>query len=88
MEHLQPLLDHTKDSKLLFQVAETLAKAQVPPAVATPLGWDRFSALRLVAKTLPQQLMEDVQRATASFQYALATRAGCECIAHALQWDH
>ena len=29
--------------------------------------------------------MEDVERATAAFQHALTTRAGCECIAHVLQ---
>ena len=40
---------------------------------------------RFVARTISQQLMEDVQKATAPFQYAFATRAGFECIAHALQ---
>ena len=40
---------------------------------------------RLVARTVSQQLMEDVERATALFQYALSMRAGCECIAHVLQ---
>ena len=34
---------------------------------------------------MSQQLMEDVERATAPSQYAFATRAGCECIAHVLQ---
>ena len=40
---------------------------------------------RLVARTISQQLAERVQAATAPFQYALSTRAGCECVAHALQ---
>ena len=40
---------------------------------------------RLVARTMSQQLMESVQAATAPFQYAMSTRSGCECIAHALQ---
>ena len=40
---------------------------------------------RLVARTIAQQLGKVVERATAPFQYALATRAGSECIAHALQ---
>ena len=40
---------------------------------------------RLVARTMAQQLGPAVKAATAPHQYALSTRAGCECIAHALQ---
>ena len=40
---------------------------------------------RLVARTIVQQFGETVKSATAPHQYALSTRAGCECIAHALQ---
>ena len=40
---------------------------------------------RFVARTISQQLAEAVQTATAPFQYALSTRSGCECVAHALQ---
>ena len=40
---------------------------------------------RLVARTMAQQMGKTVESATAPFQYALSTRAGCECIAHALQ---
>ena len=40
---------------------------------------------RLVAKTIAQQLTPAVQRATSPFQYALSTKSGGECIAHALQ---
>ena len=40
---------------------------------------------RLTSRTMAQQLGEVVKRATSPFQYALSTRAGCECIAHALQ---
>ena len=40
---------------------------------------------RLVARTVAQQIRQQVERATAPFQHALSTRAGCECIAHALQ---
>ena len=40
---------------------------------------------RLVSRTVAQQLGEAVKLATSPFQYALSTRAGCECIAHALQ---
>ena len=37
---------------------------------------------RLVARTMTQQLGPEVERATAPCQYAMRTRAGCEC--HAL----
>ena len=40
---------------------------------------------RIVARTMSQQLMSEVQHATAPFQYALATKSGCESFAHALQ---
>ena len=32
-----------------------------------------------------QQFAKKVESATAPFQYALSTRAGCECVSHALQ---
>ena len=34
---------------------------------------------------MAQQLQQAVEVATAPFQYALSTKAGCECVAHALQ---
>ena len=40
---------------------------------------------RLVARTVAQQLGPAVEAATSLFQYALSTRAGCECISHVLQ---
>ena len=40
---------------------------------------------RLVSRTIAQQMATTVEKATAPYQYALSTRAGCECIAHALQ---
>ena len=39
---------------------------------------------RLVGRTMAQQLGLAVERATSPYQYALSTRAGCECVAHAL----
>ena len=39
----------------------------------------------LVAKTMDQQLSPAMERATRPHQYAMTTKAGCECIAHALQ---
>ena len=40
---------------------------------------------RLVARTIAQQLGRAVETATAPFQHALSTRAGCECFVHTLQ---
>ena len=40
---------------------------------------------RLVSRTITQQLSDAALAATSPFQYALSTRAGCECISHALQ---
>ena len=102
VEHLHPLLYHSRDSQLFFQAAEMLARAPVPPAIKDAIRLGRLTALRktdggvrgivasdivrrLVARTISQQLMERVEAATAPFQYAMSTRAGCECVAHALQ---
>ena len=37
---------------------------------------------RLMARTMAQQLQQAVEVATALFQFALSTKAGCECVAH------
>ena len=39
----------------------------------------------IVARTVAQQISIVVERATAPFQFAMSTRAGTECVAHALQ---
>ena len=105
VEHLQVLLDHSKDAKQLYQVAELLSRAEVPVSVRDAVRLGRLTALqkpdggvrgmvagnivrRLVARTMYQQLMKDVERATAPFQYALTTRAGCKCIAHVGHSNH
>ena len=40
---------------------------------------------RLVARSVAQQIAPAVQEATSPFQYALTTKAGGECVAHAIQ---
>ena len=95
-EHLRPLLDDARERKLLFEVGEQLARAAVPPEVIEMIRGGRLTVLskpdvvgdivrRLVSRTIAQQLATTVEKATAPHQYALSTRAGCECIAHALQ---
>ena len=39
---------------------------------------------RLVARTMAKQCALSAEKATALFQYALRTRAGCECVSHVL----
>ena len=53
------------------------------PGVRGIVAGDVFR--RLVARTIAQQLGPAIERATSPFQYALSTRAGTECIAHAIQ---
>ena len=36
---------------------------------------------RLVARTMAKQVAKKAEEATAPFQYALTTKAGCECVA-------
>ena len=40
---------------------------------------------RIVARTVAQQVSEDVEKATKPFQSEQSTRAGCECVSHVLQ---
>ena len=40
---------------------------------------------RLVARTMAKQIEKKAEKATAPFQCALSTKAGCECVAHIVQ---
>ena len=40
---------------------------------------------RLTAKTLAKQYAKELEAACAPYQYALSTRAGTECVAHAVR---
>ena len=40
---------------------------------------------RIVAKTIAQQIGDQVEKSTAPFQFSLKTRAGSECVAHTLR---
>ena len=40
---------------------------------------------RIVARTTAQQIGDQVAKATAPYQFALKTRAGCECVSHTLR---
>ena len=45
----------------------------------------RLLSGRLVAKTLARQFMNEVDRACSPFQFALSTRAGVDCVGHAVR---
>ena len=97
VEHLRPFIERPADSELLFSLGQESAEASTPASVVNVLRRGRITALqkpdggvrgivvsevfrRLVARTIAQ-LTSAVEEATAPFQYALSTRAGCECVA-------
>ena len=99
-EHLKVVLNSAPDSEMLWQMAEEFGRAEVPvevqgirlgrmTALRKPTGGvtsivagDTFR--RAVSRAVAQQIAESVERATAPFQYALSTRSGTECVAHAI----
>ena len=99
--HLRPLLESEHDTMRFWRFAQDLARACAPDEVVNAIRLGRLTALqkpngvvrgivvgdiiRLVARTIAQQLSSTVEQATAPFQCALSTKAGGECIAHALQ---
>ena len=67
------------------QVVESMVRSGRMTALSKPDGGVRGIVSedvfrRLVARTMAQQLGPAVKSATAPHQYALSTRAGCECI--------
>ena len=75
-DHFFLVLENEGDSELLCRVASLLSLGQVRGIVVGDV------LRRLVARTIAKQVIEKVEAATAPFQYALSTKAGCECIAH------
>ena len=100
-DHFFPVLERSRDSDLLAQVASAMAVDDVPEDVLEVIRLGRVTALRkpdggvreivvgdilrrLVARTIARQVPKKAEAATAPFQYALSTKAGCECMAHML----
>ena len=94
--HLQPLLSHAWDLRNFIRAGEQLSRARVTRSIRKAIRLERLTSLQKpnglvrgivagdivrVARTMSQQLMFEVQDATAPFQYALATKSGCESIA-------
>ena len=94
-DHLSTILDNEADSMLLVaacskgDVIEGLRVGRLT-ALQKPDGGVRGIVVgdivrRLVARTMAKQVAKQAEKATAPFQYALSTKAGCECIAHIVQ---
>ena len=93
-EHLLPVLDNDAAVGALFQVADLLANGFIQFVWAASRRWKslREGSAELWwaistegCLTIAQQVSEDVEKATKPFQFALSTRAGCECVSHVLQ---
>ena len=74
-EHLRLVLDTVQDSQLLFKLV-TIVQSR---------NSNNDREVRLGRLTALQKPNGGVQAATALFQHALSTRAGTECVVHALQ---
>ena len=77
-EHLKPILDS----------ARVMARASIPEEVLKVSAREALlgtSSGGLFRGPWRNKSERKVEKATAPFQYALSTRAGCECIAHAIQ---
>ena len=71
------------------EIAEALVSARLT-ALRKPQGGVRGIATgtafrRLVARTLARQFLPEVEDACAPFQFALSTRAGTDCVGHAVR---
>ena len=93
-EHLLPVLESDAAVGALFQVADLVAKGFIPREAHAAIRLGRITTLekptgladivvenfltRLVARTIAQQVSEEVEMATKPFQFALRTQPGCE----------
>ena len=71
-------LTHSHDSSILFRAAEELSRGNVP------VRRSRRNIV-LASRAMAQQWGEAFGQATALFQNALSTRAGCDCVSHLFQ---
>ena len=97
-EHLRLVLESVPDTAAFHRAAQDLARAEIPPDVLALLRMGRLTALQkpgggvrgivcgdLVRRLVAQQISSAVEEATSPFQYALTTKTGGECVAHAIQ---
>ena len=84
-EHLRPVLESSRDAERFWNMCQSFRMGRIT-ALQKPTGGVRGIVAgdiirRLVARTIAQQF----GTSNRTFQYALTTRAGCECIGHILQ---
>ena len=73
-----------RSSRAVHFVRARLTAFRKPRRSEGHRGWRHSSKIGCHAQS-PQQFSDVVKNVTSPFQHALSTRAGCECIAHALQ---
>ena len=89
-EHLRPLLsDDAVVVSVGFRLEVQMVRLGWMTAFTKPDGGVRGIAAgdvvrRLVSRTMAHQMGKVVEKATSPLQNALSTKAGTECIAHAL----
>ena len=90
-DHLFPILENDRDSILLVVVVSSLATRNVITEIIDGIRLGRMTALQkpdggvrgIVVGDIDRRLVaKQVEQTTTPFQYALVTRARCECIAH------
>ena len=92
-EHLRPVLDSFGDSHLLFLMGERLARAEIPPDIASAIRLGRLTALQKPAGAFGVSsqarcfagLWPALSLNRSALWFSMSTRAGTECVAHALQ---
>ena len=96
-DHLRPLLDSNPDMHLLWARRSPGARSHDIVQLVKLVGMTALrkkdgvrsivagEVIRRFVGTIAQQLNSAAAAATAPFQFALTTRAGCECVSHALQ---
>ena len=97
-DHLRPVLDTHQDARLLYKLGEQFSRAETLDPIVAAIRLGRMTALLkpnggvtgivvgdIVRRLTAQQMSDVVEAATAPYQYALSTRSGTECNAHALQ---
>ena len=92
-EILRVCLDDAHVLQLLHSTAEDFARGETPASRPFFLKKDggvrgiatESSFRRLVAKTLARQFGRIVEQECAPFQFALSTRAGTDCVGHAMR---